>query len=78
MSRPSLEALRFPRLDSRTARLSPPRGLEKQTAEVLRKIVGACDARHFTDSDAPLLVDTAERCCRRNERTRNCVPADQS
>jgi phage terminase small subunit len=37
-------------------RLRPPADLGEAEAEVWRSIVGACDARHFEKSDAPLLV----------------------
>lgn len=56
MPRQSAEALRFPSVKA-TAWLSPPRGLEKETSRVFRRIVGSSDPQHFVEADAPLLVE---------------------
>jgi phage terminase small subunit len=46
-------------LDVRYSRLKPPATLPKGPATIFRQIVGACDAKHFTPADTPLLVEYA-------------------
>jgi phage terminase small subunit len=41
-------------------RLGPPSELGKEEAAVWRQVVLSCDAKHFQQSDAPLLVRYCE------------------
>jgi phage terminase small subunit len=44
------------RVDGQPNRLKPPPSFSTLEAEVFRELVAACDARHFTRADLPLLA----------------------
>lgn len=44
----------------RPPRLSPPRYLNKAERAIFVELIGACDARHFVESDLPLLASYSQ------------------
>jgi hypothetical protein len=54
--RRSSNSLAQPNVDGKPARLSPPTSLTPKEREVFVDLVAAVDARHFRESDLPLLI----------------------
>src|SRR4029079_15810857 len=54
--RRSAAALATPNVDGMTPKLTAPSSLSDEERILFDQITGACDARHFVESDLPLLV----------------------
>ena len=57
MPRKSSSALTIPRVDGKPPHIAPPPGLDRTTAALFLRLVGATPSGHFVASDAPLVVE---------------------
>ena len=54
------DVVAFPAVDGLPSRLKPPETLRKDERAILMQVIDACDPRHFSEADLPLLVSLAQ------------------
>jgi hypothetical protein len=64
------DVVAFPRVDGLPSRLNPPPTLRKDERAIFVQVVGACDPRHFSEADLPLLVSLAQATARAHRTAR--------